>query len=181
MSGIATLAYSLNAKLGNCVKIAATRKTLWGLLDKKAVSLGNGLTHRLSLNDGILIKENHLKLMDYNFGNAIGSAKSRSKHIEIEVEKKEQALLAAKAIKNAIRKNNKNLFALMFDKISPAEMREIIDWIKDKKLYGHMLFEASGNINQDNMHAYSDCGADIISMGSLTNSAKVLNMSLEIK
>lgn len=181
MSGIATLADLLNTKLSNCVKIAATRKTLWGLLDKKAVSLGNGLTHRLNLNDGILIKENHLKLIDYDFGNAINSAKSKSKYIEIEVEEKEQALLAAKAIKNAIRKNNNNLFAIMLDKISPLEIKEIIDIIKEKKLYESILFEASGNINGNNIKKYSDCGVDVISMGPITNSVKVLNMSLEIK
>lgn len=180
MSGIATTVNALNKQLDGKVKIASTRKALWGLLDKKAVSVGNGLTHRLNLNDGILIKENHLKLVDYNFEKAVNSAKSKSKYIEIEVEDKEHALMAANAIKKIIKRNNKNLFALMLDKINSKGVKKIIAKIKDKKLYDSILFEASGNINQNNVHEYLDCDVDIISMGSITNSTRVLNMSQEV-
>jgi len=98
MSGISTLVSELNKKLNNKIKLAATRKTLWGLLDKKAVSIGGGLTHRLNLNDGIIIKDNHLKILNGNFESIINSVKDKSKYIEIEVEDKKQALAAAKTI-----------------------------------------------------------------------------------
>ena len=62
MSGIATMAYNLRSKTKNNCLIAGTRKTLFSLLDKKALSVGGALTHRLSLRDSILIKENHLQL-----------------------------------------------------------------------------------------------------------------------
>ncbi len=181
MSGIATLANSLNGKLKNKTKIAATRKTLWGLLDKKAVSIGSGLTHRLNLNDGILIKDNHLQILNYEIEKSLNLAGNRSKYIEIEVENGEQALKAAGSIKNLIDKNNTNLFAIMFDKMPPNEIKSVIEELKKLNLYNDILFEASGNINADNLAEYSGCGADIISMGFLTNPGKSLNMSLEIK
>ncbi len=180
MSGIATLVDSLNKKIESKVKIAATRKTLWGLLDKKAVSIGHGLTHRLSLSDCIIIKDNHLKIAGYDFGKAISSAKAKSRFIEIEVEDKRQALKAAAAIKNATNKHNKNLFALMLDKISPDSIIQIISELKKLGLYDYVLLEASGGINSKNIMGYADCGADVISAGFITNSAKVLDMSQEI-
>src|SRR3989339_1146454 len=68
MSGIATLTNSLITKNNLKTPLAATRKTLWGLLDKKAVSIGGGLTHRISLSDEILIKDNHIDLFSVKYG-----------------------------------------------------------------------------------------------------------------
>lgn len=183
MSGIATLTNELNKKLNDKIKIAATRKTLWGLSDKKAVRIGGGLTHRLNLSDGVLIKDNHLKIMNFDIEKALKLAKNKSKYIEIEVERKSQALTAAKLIKN-IKKSfivDKTFFAIMLDKIPPNEIKLIIKDLKEQNLYDYLLLEASGNINPENLAEYADCGVDIISMGSITNSAKVLNMSLEIR
>ncbi|MBI2541322.1 carboxylating nicotinate-nucleotide diphosphorylase [Candidatus Woesearchaeota archaeon] len=180
MSGIATLTCRLSEKSGKA-RIAATRKTLWGLLDKKAVSIGNGLTHRLSLNDGILIKDNHLKVLGYDFEKALNSAKGKSEHIEIEVESKKQALSAAKTIKRLIKKNDKTLYAIMLDNISPEKIKSIIKGLKNLNLCDCILLEASGNISAENLAGYANCGVDIISMGGITHSAKILNMSLEIE
>ncbi len=177
MSGIATITSKLVNMIGDRPRIAATRKTFWGHLDKKAVSVGKGLTHRLDLSDGILIKDNHIKLSGNDIYHAISS--SRNRFIEIEVENKEQALTAAEAIKKNL--NNSRSYAIMFDKISPVEIKSIFKELKKKKIYDKILFEASGNINESNIIGYKDCGIDVISMGSLTNSAKILNMSLEIK
>ena len=179
MSGIATLTGSLNKELNNKVRLAATRKTLWGNLDKKAVSTGGGLTHRLNLYDGVLIKENHLALSYYNIKIALESAKNKSDCIEIEVENKEQALKAAKAIKD-ISSSGEKFFAIMLDKVKPDEIKEIINELNSRNLYGNVLLEASGNITPYNISSYKNCGADIISMGWLTNSAKALDMSMDI-
>ena len=181
MSGIATIVASLNKKFNSSIKLAATRKTLWGLLDKKAVSIGHGLTHRLNLNDGIIIKDNHLAMANHDFKKAIDSVKNKSKYVEIEVENKKQALKAAAAIKNAIKTSEKNIFALMLDKINPAGIKSIIKELKRNDLYSCILIEASGDISSGNLISYSGCGVDILSMGSITNSAKVLNMSLEVR
>lgn len=183
MSGIATLVHDLNRGLGNNIKLASTRKTLWGLLDKKAVHVGGGLTHRLNLADGILIKDNHLKMLGNDIENAINLAKGKSNFIEIEVEGKNQAFEAAKSIKKIInsRKSKNKSFAIMLDKIPPAKIKSIIDNFKERGLYDDILFEASGNISESNLSFYAGCGADIISMGTITNSAKILNMSLELK
>ena len=183
MSGIATLTNNLVAKLGNIVKLAATRKTLWSYIDKKSVSIGGGLTHRLNLNDGVIIKDNHLKILQYDIKKALEFAKNKSKYIEIEVENKKQALDAARAIRD-IKKSfsyGKAFFAIMLDKISPNEAKYIIEELKNQNLYEDILFEASGNITTKNLKQYITCGVDIISMGCLTNSVKSLDMSLEIK
>ena len=180
MSGIATLTNSLSKQLKNA-KLAATRKTLWGSIDKKAVSIGKGLTHRMGLSDGIIVKDNHLEAMDYDFRKVLGLTKNKSKYIEIEVENKKQALDAAEAIKNINKKTKgKNLFAIMLDNIRPKEITSIIKELKKRKLYDYVLLEASGNINPSNFMEYDDCGVDVISMGYITNSAKALNLSQEI-
>ena len=179
MSGIATLTYNLNKKLNNKTRVAATRKTLWGLLDKKAVSIGSGLTHRLNLNDGIIIKDNHLKILSCDIEKAVDIVKAKSKYIEIEVENKKQALSAAAAIKKTTRKDG-YLCAIMLDKINPEGIKSIVRELKENNFYENILLEASGNINENNLKKYSDCGADVISMGCITNSARVLNMSQEI-
>ena len=182
MSGIATLTNSLNKKLRYKIKIAATRKTLWGLLDKKAVSVGGGLTHRLSLNDGVIIKDNHLKIIGYDFKKAINSVKNKSRYIEIEVENAKRALNAAKVIKNiVIKSKNRNSFVIMLDKIKPGEIKSVIKELKIQNLYKYMMLEASGNITSKNIKEYSYCGVDVISMGSITNSSKVLDMSLKVR
>ena len=177
MSGIATLTNSLNKNLGN-IRIAATRKTSWGHIDKKAVSIGNGLTHRLSLSDMVIIKDNHLRILNHNIKSALKLASEKSRYIEIEVENKKQALIAAKIIKSLDLKNR--MFAIMLDKIHPQDIKSIISDLKDENLYDTVLLEASGNINPKNLSEYADCGVDIISMGYLTNSAKALDISQEI-
>ena len=180
MNGIATLTNELTKKLGNA-KLAATRKTLWGSIDKKAVSIGKGLTHRISLNDGILVKDNHLEALEYDFKKVINLVKDKAKYIEVEVEDKKQALNAATAIKNAINSSKSgNLFAIMLDNIKPKKIKPIIKEMKKQELYDYVLLEASGNINPSNFMEYANCGADVISMGCITNSAKALNMSQEI-
>jgi len=179
MSGIATLINGIIKNFDSNIKIAATRKTLWGSIDKKAASIGGCLTHRLNLSDGIIIKDNHLKALNYDIERALKLVTNKSKCIEIEVENKNHALIAATTIKK-LNNSNKNLFAIMLDKIQPIEIKLIIEELKSQNLYNYVLLEASGNITPDNLIEYANCGVDVISMGHITNSAKVLNMSVEI-
>ncbi len=178
MSGIATLTYNTKALANGCF-IAGTRKTLFPLLDKKAISVGGALTHRLNLSDAVLIKDSHLEVLNNSFEKALRLVIENSKtdYIEIEVKNEEEALKAANAISKI---KSKKPFAIMFDNMGPQQIKNSVDKIKSSYKTGSLLFEASGGINQENIGEYSKTGVDIISLGFLTHSAKALDMSLEI-
>lgn len=177
MSGIATVTRRLVEELrrvGLQTRIACTRKTAPGLLyfDKKAVSIGGGDTHRLHLDDMILIKDNHIAVAG-GIEQAIRIAKktaSFTKKIEVEVTKAEDAPTAAKAGADII----------MFDNFSPKQIEEACLLLKKAKLYRRILTEASGGITAENFLDFASTGVDIVSLGEITSSARTLNMSLEI-
>jgi len=180
MSGIATLTYNTKKLVKGKCFIAATRKTLPHLIDKKAVSVGGALTHRLNLNDFILIKDNHLNILNNNIEKALNLTNKNRKcnNIEIEVKNMNEALRAANTIKKL---KSKKHFAILFDNMDPLKIINSIKKIKENYKSNNLLFEASGNINDKNILSYSKTGVDIISLGLLTHSAKVFDMSLEIK
>jgi len=178
MAGIATAvaeAQRIASEVNPSVRVAATRKTLPGLreLDKKAVSLGGGDTHRLRLDDCVLIKDNHLELVP-SITDAVKRAKAQvsfTKKIEVEVRNLAEAEEAAEAGADIV----------MFDNMSPREIRKYLDALKERGLHEGRLFEASGGITQENLAEYAGSGVDIVSMGSLTHSVKSLNVKLEIE
>jgi nicotinate-nucleotide pyrophosphorylase (carboxylating) len=178
MAGIATAvaeAQRIASEASPSVRIASTRKTLPGLreLDKKAVSLGGGDTHRLRLDDCVLIKDNHLELVP-SITDAVGRARERvsfTKKIEVEVRNLAEAAEAAEAGADIV----------MFDNMSPGEIRICLDALKERGLHVGRLFEASGGITHENLVEYAGSGVDIVSMGSLTHSVRSLNVKLEIE
>ena len=187
MSGIATSANNIRKIINDDCFIAGTRKTLFGLMDKKAMSIGGALTHRLNLADSILIKENHLHLLKNNIRKALETAikSNGTKYIEIEVKNEEEALEAAETIFGL---SSNKLFAIMFDNMGAPIIKSSIIKInntlrnknsikKNKKI---ILFEASGGINEKNIMEYSKTGVDVISLGLLTHSVKAFDLSLEI-
>ena len=200
MSGIATITYNIKKLINDACFIAGTRKTILPLLDKKAISVGGALTHRLNLNDTVLIKENHLEILNNGFEKALRLTVENTKtnYIEIEVKNEKEALKAAEAIFNL---KSEKLFAIMFDNMKATMIKNTIEKIynikkikNNEKLnaqkssisgtnsFGNkILFEASGGINQSNIGSYCNTGVDIVSLGFLTHSPKVLNMSLIIK
>jgi nicotinate-nucleotide pyrophosphorylase (carboxylating) len=177
MSGIATTTRKLVEKIlkaGFKTKVACTRKTAPGLLyfDKKAVSIGGGDTHRLHLDDMILIKDNHIAIVG-GVGKAVKKAKegcSFSKKIEVEVTKVEEALAAAKAGADII----------MLDNFSPNQIKDAIKQLEKAGFREKVLLEASGGITAENVIAYALTGVDILSLGEITDSPKALDISLEI-
>ena len=185
MSGIATLTYNTKKLVKNCF-IAATRKTLPHLIDKKAVSVGGALTHRINLNDFILIKDNHLKVLGNDIGKALKLANNKAKYIEIEVKNEKEALEAAKTI---IRLKTNKSFAILFDNMKSSIIKNTIkkmnNIINNKKIKNNqnkiLLFEASGNINEKNVNEYSETGVDVVSLGILTHSVKAFDLSLEVE
>lgn len=178
MAGIATAvaeAQRIASEASPSVRVAATRKTLPGLreLDKKAVSLGGGDTHRLRLDDCVLIKDNHLELVP-SITDAVRRAKehvSFTKKIEVEVRTLAEAAEAAEAGADIV----------MFDNMSPREIRICLGALKGRGLHEGRLFEASGGITHENLADYAGSGVDIVSMGSLTHSVRSLNVKIEIE
>ncbi len=187
MSGIATLTDNLIKRIGKRVDIAPTRKTQWRYLDKKAVFVGGGLTHRLALWESILIKDNHLRVLKkyvkFPIEVAIEKAwKNRDKaiFIEIEVNNKEDAISAAKKFKKLKAKSNRKPCFIMFDNMKPSEIKLAIEKLKSLDLYDYVLLEASGGINPENIVEYARTGVDVISLGYLTHSSRALNIKQEI-
>ncbi len=178
MSGIATFTNRIVRKIrkaGYKTVIACTRKTAPGLeyFDKKAVLLGGGDTHRLHLDDMILIKDNHIAIVG-NVKEAVKLAKKQasfSKKIEVEVSDVNEAIEAAKAGADII----------MLDNFTPEKVKDAINRLKKENLRDKVLIEASGGINEKNIVNFADAGVDIISLGALTHSAKALDISLEIR
>ena len=177
MSGIATTTRKLVEKVKNAgykTIVACTRKTAPGLLyfDKKAVSLGGGDTHRLHLDDMILIKDNHIRIAG-SVEKAVRTAKEKasfSKKVEVEVSNIEEALAAARAGADII----------MLDNFSPNQIKRAIGKMKKAGFLGKVLLEASGGITAENIVAYASTGVDIVSLGEITDSPKALDISLEI-
>jgi nicotinate-nucleotide pyrophosphorylase (carboxylating) len=185
MSGIATLTDDLVRKCRPLL-VAATRKTHWGSLDNKAVSVGGGGTHRLGLWESILIKENHLaSLSDEGDFDVIEEALDRAWHhrhrcvfIEIEVQTMKDALKAAGRFVSLLDGSNEvKPCIVMLDNFSPAGAAETVALLKDRGDFDRVLVEASGGITPENILAYRDAGVDVVSMGYITHSPKSLDVS----
>jgi len=185
MSGIATLTHEMVEKIkGKKVEIVPPRKNHWGLLDKKAVYLGGGLTHRLGLWESILIKENHLEaIKNEGCDNCIEIALERAfkfegtVFIEIEVENINDCLKAAKKFKEY--KNGKPCI-IMLDNFTVEDTKKALDLLKQKNLRDHIIIESSGRITPDNILGYADTGVDIISMSYITYAQNICDLSQRI-
>ena len=176
MSGIATATHRLVEKLrkaGYKTRVTCTRKVAPGLsyFDKRAVMIGGGDTHRLHLDDMILIKDNHLAIIgDIDTAvKRVREAVSFSKKVEVEVSTIEEALEAAKA----------GVDIVMLDNFTPKQAKKTIEVLK-KRLRNKVLLESSGGITEKNILEFAAAGVDIISLGEITDSAKALDMSLEV-
>lgn len=184
MSGIASATNELVKKCQPML-VAATRKTHWGNLDNKAVSVGGGGTHRLGLWESILIKENHLKSLSHEgsfdvITEALKRAwKNRNKavFIEIEVEAIDDAVRAAQVFASLSKKDDKQMPCIvMLDNFSANKCKQTIELFKEKNLYKHVLVEASGGITPKNVLKFRDAGVDVVSLGYLTHSAPALDI-----
>ena len=174
MSGIATQTNFLVSKIRKIntkTKLYSTRKTAPGLrfFDKEAIMIGGGHKHRMSLNDMVMIKDNHL-LVTNSMEGIIKNARKRHKHVEVEVENQRDAILAVSS----------GATIVMLDNFSPVQIKKTITTLQKKKLRNKVKLEASGGINSKNISAYAKTGVDIISVGSITNSVKGLDLSLEV-
>jgi nicotinate-nucleotide pyrophosphorylase (carboxylating) len=173
MSGIATETRRM-VDVAKGVTILATRKTAPGLryFDKKAVVMGGGATHRMRLDDMVLIKDNHLALLS-DLGRCIRLARKNvgsSIKVECEARTKEEALAIIAAEADAV----------MLDNFTPRQAQQTIRQITRMGLRNKVKIELSGGINQKNIRHYSRAKPDFISLGYITHSSKAVDFSLEI-
>jgi len=178
MSGIATHTSRLVEKVrraGYETAVAATRKTALGMayFDKKAVTVGGGEPHRYGLDDMILIKDNHFAIVG-NISEVVGKTRKRasfSKKIEVEVSRVSDVLAVAET----------GVDIIMLDNFTLKQVEAAIDLLKKKKrIRKKILVEASGGITEQNILKYAAAGVDIVSVGEITQSARALDMSLEV-
>ncbi|HBI27011.1 MAG TPA: carboxylating nicotinate-nucleotide diphosphorylase, partial [Peptococcaceae bacterium] len=154
---------------GTKAKLVDTRKTTPGLrlLEKYAVRVGGGYNHRLGLDDGVLIKDNHIKVAG-GISEAVRRAKEWVPHtikVEVEVESLEQLNEALDAGADII----------MLDNMSFDVMREAV-----RITAGRVPLEASGGISKETIRKVAETGVDLISVGALTHSVKALDISMDI-
>ena len=168
LSGVATLTRRyVDAVAGTGVRILDTRKTTPGLrsLEKAAVRAGGGFNHRGSLSDMVLLKDNHIA------GLAITAAVQRAREmwpgrgVEVECDRVEQVREAVVAGADVV----------MLDNMSPADVEVCV-----KEVARAALVEVSGGVSLDTVRDYAEAGPDLISVGTLTHSAPILDIGLDL-
>ncbi len=170
MSGIATLTSRfVEAIKGTHAKILDTRKTAPGLrtIDKLAVKYGGGHNHRHGLYDMVLIKDNHI---DYAGGitEAVSRVRASGTPLEIEVE--------VRTLRELELAMGLGVQRILLDNMSAEMMKAAVQLNA-----GRAKLEASGNITLENVRRVAETGVDYISIGELTHSAKVFDVSLKLK
>ena len=167
LSGIATLTRRYVESVdGTGARILDTRKTAPGLrdLEKEAVRAGGATNHRFGLDDGVLIKDNHLRLAP-SIADAVRRARSTGLPVEVECDTLAQVgeALAAGADR------------ILLDNMTPDELRAAVSLAA-----GRTELEASGGVSLETVRAVAETGVDFVSVGALTHSARALDVSLEV-
>lgn len=176
MSGVATAAnHYVNLVKDYDVIVAGTRKTAPAIakFDKYALAVGGADTHRFSLDDMVLIKDNHIMAVGTPL-DALKKAQNNvsfSKKIEIEVETLEDAIQCVE--------NKADI--VMLDNMNPSEVKEVLDQLNKMGIRNNSLIEVSGGINHETICEFAEAGVDIISSGALTHSTRSLNFGLDLK
>ncbi len=174
LSGIATLTRQFVEAAGKSkAKLLDTRKTTPGLraLEKAAVVAGGGANHRFGLYDMVLVKDNHLLASTGVSGLATAIARVRQERpnvrVEVEADRLEQ-------VRTFLEMDG--IDVILLDNMAPAEMREAVALGKKK----NVKFEASGGITLKNIRQIAATGVDYVSVGALTNSARAIDLTLEL-
>ena len=171
LSGIATLTRQFKKKLAGLeTELLDTRKTTPGLrgLEKYAVRMGGGRNHRMRLDDGVLIKNNHLRLAGGIRAAVESARRKRPRGVLIEVEvaspaELEQAMAAGADV-------------VLLDNMTPEQVEECV-----RRAARRVRLEVSGGISAENIRAYAETGVDYVSAGVLTHSAPAANIHFLIE
>lgn len=185
LSGIATEAKKWSSIAPK--QIACTRKTIWGLLDKWAVHLGGGLTHRLSKQDAKMIKENDLAVMypelDSN-GARISKYLSEvdpsecGAFLEVEVREEKEAIMAAFTWSERRMIDSHDRLVIMLDNFTPERCKAVADELAEMSLREHVVLEASGGIVLDSLEDWRECGLDVLSTSTINRGTNPLDLSM---
>ena len=185
LSGIATEAKKWSSIAPK--QIACTRKTIWGLLDKWAVHLGGGLTHRLSKQDAKMIKENDLAVM-YPELESNGARISKylsdvdpnecGAFLEVEVREEKEAIMAAFTWSERRMIDGHDKLVLMLDNFSPERCKAVADELTEMGLREHVVLEASGGIVLDSLEDWRECGLDVLSTSTINRGTSPLDLSM---
>ncbi len=170
LSGVATATRRFVSAIDGCrAKITDTRKTTPGLraLEKYAVSVGGGTNHRFGLDDGILIKDNHIAAAG-GVGSAIAKAQRAPHTLRLEIEVQDLAELEEAIAGGAD--------VVLLDNMEPEDVAAAV-----RLASGRVILEASGGITLENVRAYADSGVDLISVGAITHSSQSIDLSLEVE
>ncbi len=169
LSGIATLAREFADRIkGTKCRVLDTRKTTPGLrrLEKMAAAAGGATNHRMGLYDAILIKNNHITAAG-GVRRALEKARQAS-DLPVEIEVRTLSELREALAAGATH--------LLLDNLSPAEAAE---WIRE--IGGRATMELSGGITLDTVRAYAETGADFVSAGAITHSARAMDISFRLE
>lgn len=169
MSGVATLTRQFVDASGGRITVLDTRKTTPTLrvLEKYAVRAGGGVNHRLALDDGILIKDNHVRL---GGGVAAAVRKAREAGYDMPIEVEAQTMADVDAAIEA----GANI--ILVDNMSIDDVREAVH-----RSRGRAKIEISGSVTLDRVPALAATGAEYVSVGALTHSAPAIDVSLELE
>jgi nicotinate-nucleotide pyrophosphorylase (carboxylating) len=174
LCGVATMTRRyVEAVSGTVTTITDTRKTAPGMrvLEKAAVRAGGGKNHRAGLDDGVLIKDNHLVLAG-GVREAVRRAKAGAPHLlKVQVEVEDMGMLRQALEAGAD--------AVLLDNMSPEEVAEAVGYAREAAPY--LIIEVSGRVDLGSVRAYAETGPDLISSGALTHSAPAVDISLELE
>ncbi len=167
LSGVATLTRRF-AEAAAPARVRDTRKTTPGLraLEKAAVRAGGGVNHRASLSDGILVKDNHLAGLSIEAAVRLAHERWPGVPCEVECDTLDQVAAALECGADMV----------LLDNMDPDQVRKAVD-----RVDGRIPVEVSGRVNLETVAAYAAAGADLISVGSLTHSAPVLDIGLDLE
>lgn len=170
LSGVATLTREFTQRAGTNVRILDTRKTTpcMRILEKYAVRVGGGYNHRFGLFDSILIKDNHIKI-----AGGVGRALTRVRKTYPESAAVEVECKSLKQVKEAIRGR---AAIIMLDNMPAEKIKKAIELIDHKA-----MVEVSGGITLKNVKRAAMKGVDFISIGSLTHSARAVDITMEVE
>jgi nicotinate-nucleotide pyrophosphorylase (carboxylating) len=168
LSGVATLTRRyVDAIAGTGATVIDTRKTIPGLriLEKYATRMGGAENHRIRLDDGMLIKDNHVAVCG-GVGEAVERARAANSGLEVQVEVDRIAQIEPALAAGAER--------LLLDNMAPPVLREAVAIVA-----GRVPLEASGGVNLDTIRAIAETGVDYISVGRITQSAPAVDIGLD--
>jgi nicotinate-nucleotide pyrophosphorylase (carboxylating) len=187
LSGIATNTEKW-VKIVPRIKVAATRKTDWGLMDKWAVNVGGGYTHRLNRNDAIMLKENDFASHMRDEENYLQTISRTIEEIDlskvdgfiiVEVQNMNEAMIVVKAWERKIQSNIKNIkIVLLLDNIDTKAVKKISEKLIKNKLREYCILEASGGIDIDSLEEWNKTDIEVISSSKLNRGVRPIDLSM---